>query len=106
MKNNASEAVVGQSQHVLYHQQAGYTSVTNIDSYGNSPATTLELIDTLLAAFMSVSRQWYNLCCMQSNATVDIIIRGYKRPVSASETSFEIEKRLSIRSQVTVRRSL
>ena len=106
MKNNASEAVVDQSQHVLHHQQADHTSTTNIGSYGNSPATTLELTDTLLAAFMSVSRQWHNLCYMQSNATVDVIIRGHKRSVSASGTSFEIEKRLSIRSQVTVRRSL
>ena len=57
MKDNAFGAVVDQSQHVLHHQQVGHTSVTNIGSYDNSPATTLGLIDTLLAAFMSVSRQ-------------------------------------------------
>ena len=43
---------------------------------------------------------------MQSNATVDIIIRDYKRSINTSEISFEIEKRLSIRSQIIVRRSL
>ena len=57
MEDNAFGAIVGQSQHVLYHQQADYISVTNIGSYDNSPATTLESIDTLLAAFMFVSRQ-------------------------------------------------
>ena len=57
MEDNAFGAIVDQSQHVLYHQQVGYISVTNIGSYGNSSATTLGLIDTLLTAFMSVSRQ-------------------------------------------------
>ena len=55
MKNNAFEAIVDQSQHVLHYQQVDYISIINIDSYDNSPATTLELIDTLLAVFMFVS---------------------------------------------------
>ena len=57
MNNNAFEAIVDQSQHVLHYQQVDYISIINIDSYDNSPATTLELIDTLLTVFMFVSRQ-------------------------------------------------
>ena len=56
MKNNAFEAIIDQSQHILYYQQVGYISIINIDSYDNSSATTLELVDTLLTAFMFVSR--------------------------------------------------
>ena len=57
MKNNAFETIIDQSQHVLHYQQADHISVINIDSYDNNPATTLELIDTLLAVFIFVSRQ-------------------------------------------------